>query len=166
MDKIILTTKLSIEDYVKINYHLLYRKWKFKLMTGIGIFMLISLFFTFDSFKEFPWVQLLLGLFLTVGQAISVYFSAKKNYKSNGRISERINYEFDRENIKVTGESFEAKSTWDKIYSVTENKDWILIWQNQQVANVVPKRDFKEGELQALKNIVSLHSKVINKLSK
>lgn len=165
MDKIVLTTKLSIEDYLKINYYLLYRKWTSKVMTGIGIFMLVSLLFTFDSFKESPWFQLVFGLFLTVGQPISVYFNAKKNYKSNRRISERINYEFDKENIQVTGESFEAKLTWEKIYSVTENKDWILIWQSQQVANIVPKRDFKEEELQAFKNIVSLHSKVINRLS-
>ncbi|MEA5402502.1 YcxB family protein [Arcicella sp. DC2W] len=166
MDKIVLITKLSIEDYIKINYHLFYRKLTVKVMTGVGVFMLISLLYAFHSFNEFPWFQLVFGLFLTIGQPISVYFSAKKNYKTNARIGERISYEFDNENVLVTGESFEAKFSWDKIYSVTENKDWILIWQNKQVANVVPKRDFKEGELQALKNIVSLHSKLIYKLSK
>lgn len=166
MDKFILTTKLSIEDYIKVNYHLLYRKWTIKFMTGVGLFMLILILFSFNSFTQFPWFQLAFGLFLTVGLPISVYFSAKKNYRSNGRISEMINYEFDTENIQITGESFNSKLTWEKIYNVTENKDWILIWQNRQVANVVPKRDFKDGELQAFKNIVRSHGGLKNKLKK
>lgn len=78
MDKIVLTTKLSIEDYIKVSYHLLYRKWAIKFMTGIGLFMLILILFLFDSFTQFPWFQLMFGLFLTVGLPISVYFSAKK----------------------------------------------------------------------------------------
>lgn len=164
MEKIVLTTKLSIEDYIKVSYHLLYRKWAVKFMTGIGLFMLILILFSFDSFTQFPWFQLIFGLFLTVGLPISVYFSAKKNYKSNGRISEYINYEFEKDNIQITGESFNSRLTWDKLYSVTENRDWILIWQNRQVANVVPKRDFKDGELQVFKNIVKSRRGLKNKL--
>lgn len=164
MEKIILTTKLSIEDYIKVNYHLLYRKWTIKFMTGVGLFMLVVILFSLNSLTKFPWFQLIFGLYLTVGLPTSVYFSAKKNYKANGRISETINYEFDKENIQLTGESFNSKLTWDKIYSVTENKDWILIWQNRQVANVVPKRDFKGGELQAFKDMVRSHGGLKNKL--
>ena len=166
MDKIILTTKLSLEDYIKINYHLLYRKWAVRFMTGIGFFMVLSLLFTFDSYIEFPWLQLLLGLFFIIGQPILVYIYARKNYNTNKRISESISYTFDKDTIQITGESFDSKFTWDKIYRVTESKNWILIWQNPQVANVVPKRDFQEEELQAFKNMVSLHSKVKNKLRK
>lgn len=166
MEKIILTTKLSVGDYIKVNYHLLYRKWTTKFMTGIGLFMLILILFSLNSLTQFPWIQLIFGLFLTVGMPISVYFSAKKNYQSNGRISETINYEFDKDNIQVTGESFNSKLTWGKIYSVTENKEWILIWQNRQVANVVPKRDFKEGELQAFKSIVAAQGGLKNRLRK
>lgn len=126
--------------------------------------MLIAITFTFNSFTEFPWFQLVFGLFMTIGLPIQVYFTAKRNYKSNGRINETINYDFDSENIQLTGESFNSKLTWDKVYSVTENKDWILIWQNRQVANVVPKRDFKDGELKTFKDFVKSHSGLKNKL--
>ena len=90
----------------------------------------------------------------------------KKNYKSNGRISETINYEFDKENIQLIGESFNSTLTWEKIYSVTENKYWILIWQSRQVANVIPKRDFINGDLQTFKSIVNSHRGLKNKLRK
>ena len=85
---------------------------------------------------------------------------------SNGRISETIIYEFDNENILITGESFNSRLSWDKIYSVTENKDWILIWQSRQGANVLQKRDFKNKDLQLLKDIVNSHSELKNKLKK
>lgn len=166
MNRIFLTTKLSIEDYIKVNYHLVYRKWVIKVITGIGVFMLILIAVFYNSFTQFPWFQLAFGLFLTAGIPISVYFSAKKNFKSNGRISETINYEFDKESILITGESFNSKLTWGKIYGVTESKDWILIWQSQQIANVIPKRDFKEGALQTFKDIVKSHSGLKNKLKK
>lgn len=164
MDKIILTTKLSINDFIKVNYHMLYRKWAIKGMTGFGLFFILLSLFTLMS-GDFSWFLLIFGLFLTVGLPVQVYFAAKRNYKTDGRVSETIEYLFDNEEVKIAGESFNSRLTWDKIYNVTENKDWILIWQNQQIANVVPKRDFKEDELKLFKEIVKRQIGLKNKLN-
>lgn len=164
MDRIILTTKLSINDFIKVNYHMLYRKWAIKGMTGFGLFFILLSLFTLMS-GDFSWFLLIFGLFLTVGLPVQVYFAAKRNYKTDGRGSETIEYLFDNEEVKIAGESFNSRLTWDKIYSVTENKNWILIWQNQQIANVVPKRDFKEDELKLFKEIVKRQIGLKNKLN-
>ena len=164
MDKIILTTKLSIEDYIKVNYHLFNRRWPIKVLTGIGIFLILISLITLFSGDNSSWFLLILGLFFSMGLRVTVYMNAKSSYKSDGRISETITYEFDEEKIQVIGESFNSKLTWNKIYSVTENKDWVLIWQNRQIANVVPKRDFKDGELRTFKSIIKLQSGLKNKL--
>lgn len=164
MDRIILTTKLSINDFIKVNYHMLYRKWAIKGMTGFGLFFILLSLFTLMS-GDFSWFLLIFGLFLTVGLPVQVYFAAKRNYKTDGRVSETIEYLFDNEEVKIAGESFNSRLTWDKIYSVTENKNWILIWQNQQIANVVPKRDFKEDELKLFKEIVKRQIGLKNKLN-
>jgi len=166
MSKINITTKLSVEDYVKVNYHLFYRKWPIKGMTGFGIFFILLALITLISSDNFSWFLLIFGLAITVGLRAQVYFAAMRNYKSDGRVREQIDYQFDNEEIRITGESFNSRLTWDKIYSVTENKDWILIWQNQQIANVVPKRDFKDGELQTFKEIVNSQSGLKNRLKK
>jgi hypothetical protein len=137
-----------------------------KFVTGFGLLILLLVPFSNNYDTEFPWFLLLFGFFISIGQPILVYFSTKKNYISNSRISETIIYEFDNKSILMTGESFNSRLTWDKIYSVTENKDWILIWQNRQTANVVPKRDFKNGELQIFKDIVNTHNELKNKLKK
>jgi len=166
MDKIILTTKLSIDDYIKVSYYLFYRKPTFKIMAGIGLFMLLMTIISLKTSSEFPWFLLIYGLFLILVLPVQIYLAAKKNYESNGRIRETINYEFDKENIQIIGESFNSTLTWEKIYGVTENKVWILIWQNRQVANAIPKRDFKNEDLQTFKNIVYSHTGLKNKLRK
>lgn len=158
-------TRLSVDDYIKVNYHMLYRKWATKGMTGFGIFFILLSLFTLIS-GDFSWFLFIFGLFLTVGLRTQVYFASKRTYKTDGRVSEKLEYLFDKEEITITGESFNSRLTWDKIYSVTENKDWILIWQNRQIANVVPKRDIKDGELQALKAIINSQSGLKNKLKK
>ncbi|MBS1506504.1 MAG: YcxB family protein [Bacteroidetes bacterium] len=166
MDKIILSTKLSIDDFIKVNYHMLYRKLIMKFITGVGIIMLILIAVSFNDYETFPWFQLLFALFVTVGLPVQLYFSAKRNYNTNNRVSELITYEIDKENIHMIGESFDTKLSWDKVYGVSENKDWMLIWQTQQIANVLPKRDFKDNQLQAFREVVKLQSRLKNKLKK
>ena len=158
-------TRLSFDDYIKVNYHMLYRKWAIKVMTGFGIFFILLSLFTLLS-GDFSWFLLIFGIFLTAGLRIQVYFASKRMYKTDGRVSEQIEYNFDKEGIRITGESFNSRLTWDKIYSVTENKDWVLIWQNRQIANVVPKRDIKDEKLQVFKDIVNSQSGLKNKLKK
>jgi hypothetical protein len=137
-----------------------------KFMAGFGLLILLFIAFTYKNLEDFPWFILFVSLFVTVGQPVQLYFTAKRNYNSNWRISETIVYEFDNESIQLTGESFNSKLSWNKIFKVTENNDWILIWQNRQVANVVPKRDFKNEDLRIFKDIVNAQAGLINKLKK
>jgi len=44
----------------------------------------------------------------------------------------------------ITGESFTSQLNWEKTYKVAELNHWILIYQNRQVANVIPKESFKD----------------------
>src|SRR5688572_14395554 len=109
-------TRLSVDDYIKVNYHMLYRKWAIKGMTGFGIFFILLSLFTLVS-GDFSWFLFIFGLFLTVGLRTQVYFVAKRTYKTDGRVSEKIEYLFDKEEITITGVSFNSRLTWDKIYS-------------------------------------------------
>lgn len=164
MVNITIKTRVSLNDFVKVNYYFYYSKLKNKIMTGIGIGMILLNIFTQGEYSIISYMQLFFGLYLTVGVPILTYLSAKKNYNTNARLKETIEYNFDNENIIVTGESFNSKLTWEKVYKITESKDWVLIWQNKLIANIIPKRDFKIGELETLKGIVKQHKSIINKL--
>lgn len=134
-------------------------------MTGFGFFFISLSLFTLMS-GDFSWFLLVFGLLLTAGLRIQVYFSAKKTYSTDGRVSEKIDYSFDNEEVVATGESFNSRLTWDKIHSITENKDYILIWQNRLVASVIPKRDFKENELTSFKQMLNGRPNLKDKLEK
>ncbi len=55
----------------------------------------------------------------------------------------------------MEGESFNAKLSWNKIYKVKETKNWILIFQSRQVANLILKSDIWDGEMIELKRILN-----------
>jgi hypothetical protein len=112
----------------------------------------------------FPWFLIFPGLFLLLGPLAEIYFKSKRNYKSDLLIGETIEYQFDNEEIIVTGQSFSSRFSWNKIYKVTETKDWLLIWQNRQMANVIPKRSFEGDDLKSFKEIVNNQKTLKKKL--
>ena len=89
---------------------------------------------------------------------LMTYLAAKRNFKANRRISEIVQYTFDEQNLTIKGESFNSQYSWDKIHKVSQTKNWLLIWQNRQVANPIPKRDVWDGEMQDLKEILMRHN--------
>ncbi|WP_276502864.1 YcxB family protein [Terrimonas pollutisoli] len=97
-------------------------------------------------------------VFMLIGFPLLQYFASKRDYTSNKRISETIEYQFGKDLLFVKGESFTAQLTWDKIYKVSKTKNWLLIWQNKQVANVIPRRDIWEGDIIELKEILQIHN--------
>lgn len=161
--RMIIKTKLTEKDYINVNFVLLYSKTIIQILTGGMIFYAV--------------VTLLQAAFLSIGSystligpacillilPLITYFSAKKNYSSNLRMTETIEYQFNEDNLVVKGESFNSQLSWDKIYKVTQTRNWILIWQNRQIANPIPKRDIWEGQNEELKIILD-RNKIRNNL--
>ena len=159
----IIKAKLTERDYINVNFVLLYSRMFIKIFTGLMIFfvvftLLAAVFLSIGSYSSLigPVFMLLLFPLLT-------YFSAKKNYASNQRMTETIEYKFDDDNLVVKGESFNSQLSWNKIHKVTQTKNWVLIWQNRQVANPIPKRDIWEGQIEEIKIILDRH-KIKNNL--
>lgn len=151
----IVKTKLTEQDYINASYVLMYNKTSTRISTGIriiifvcGILFIPSIFLTQQGF--------LILIVLLIPPAL-YYFSFKRTYHSNQRISEPIEYEFERDNFFSRGESFSSHQSWGKIYKVTETRNWLLIYQNAQIANPVPKRDIPDGVLTGLKLILDEH---------
>ena len=148
-------TKLTEKDFINVTFLLLYRRFFMKLMTAIGFLCLLSAVITkviiINSSILSP---IIYGVCMLVVVPAAMYFTAKKNYSSNKRISENIEYIFTPQHLRIIGESFNSELTWDKIYKVTKTKNWILIWQTNQIANAIPRRDLWDGELHTLEGLL------------
>jgi hypothetical protein len=163
MNNLVLNTKLSLDDYIRVNIYLLYRKLMIRCLTAVGALILLGLLYYQESFIFFPWLPFLMGLYLVISFPLTTYFIAKRNYKSTSKIGEHISYEFNNDYLEMIGESFQARLTWDKIYRITETKNWLLIWKTPHIADIVAKRYFTEGTLNTFKGIVAQHPYIKNK---
>jgi hypothetical protein len=149
-------TQLSLKDYIKGNLALLYTKWNMKLILGMaGFVFLVSIFQLFTSSKYDSGSGIIISILMITWIPLLTYFSARKNYSSNARASERIDYIMQEDALAINGESFNSTLSWDKIYKVSKTKNWILIWQSRQSANLIPRRNVTENEIASLKNILA-----------
>ena len=150
-------------------YQLTYKKPAIIFITFIGIAMLtlsIAHFLGLYDAGGPPYYQLVFGLLVIGVLPFSVYRSANKNYNSNQRLTEVITYEFDHERVRIEGESFNSELTWPKTHKVLELKDWVLIYQNKLVANVIPKESFSSQQLTEFRQLVNSLTEVKSKLKK
>lgn len=130
-----------------------------KLLSGIGVLMLVTaIVSTFVMPIGGSSAQWIFALATLVVLPAITYWSSQKNFVSDKRISEVIIYRFSPGHLEIIGESFQSTSTWDKIHKVTKSWNWILIWQNEQIANAIPRRDITEGDLLELKNILNAYN--------
>ncbi len=152
-------TKLSEKDFINANFVLLFSKVSTKIFIGIGtfyLFLIISLLILDTRHSDIT--QIIVPICLILGLPVLTYFGAKKNYSTNQRISENIEYRFDKDYLSTIGESFNSQASWDKIYKVTQSKNWVFIWHNRQIANPIPKRDIWEEQISELKNLLDSHN--------
>jgi len=155
----VIKTKLTVNDFIKVNFILLFRRPIFFIVFGIMVISLIlgiaSALFSSTALGEFSLSRILTPLIVLTILPAMTYFIARKNYTSNKRISEVIEYNFGKDYLTVTGESFKSELTWDKVYRVTQFKKWILIYQSKQIANVIHRCDVWDGAMQDLKQILT-----------
>jgi hypothetical protein len=162
-------TKLDFKDYLKLSYLLTYRKPLMVWITFVGAVMLVlglrAVIETRQSDSNSIY-QIVFGLVMSVLAPLSILWSARKHFASNARIHETIEYEFDLQRIKVKGESFYSEIDWEKTYKVWEISEWFLIYQNNLVFNIIPKRFLTDIQLVEFRNLLRqspIHNLVIKK---
>lgn len=163
----IIETKVELKDYIKLMYILTYRRRGMIIANIMGLLLFsftIMYFVGIIESAEFPWMPVAFSVLIVVLLPLSVYFSAKKNYKTHSRLQEKVIYEINDDTINITGESFSSEMTWNKTYKVVELNDWFLFYQNKLVANIIPKQSIGNDRYE-LREIVK-NQKIKNKLKR
>ena len=147
----IIRTKLSKQDFIKLNFTMLYIKPVIIIFTiFIGLLFLVSIagliFSDIDTTS-----QVILSFTMLIFLPLVTYINSIRNYKASNRITEPFEYSFDETELSIKGESFAAQLSWDKIYKVTLLKNWLLIWQSKQLANPIARKDIREEQIAEIK---------------
>jgi hypothetical protein len=149
-----ITTRLTEGDVIRFNFYLYYRRWVIRIVTAVMILDVLIIIFYSDAVRDSMWGSLWFpALFLILLPAM-VYVNAMRGFKNNRRLSEQIAYAFTESDLNITGESFTATMSWDKIYKVTKTKRWLLIWHSKNSANIIPLKDIWDGDILYLKEIL------------
>ena len=151
MEKISVTTQITLKDYINVSYYTFYCKRTTISSTIIGLLLALLALTSIENDMFF--IPLVIGLILIFLMPVSMYFTLKKIHQSHSRLKERVVYEFDEDTMITKDESFSSVSSLEKIYNITESKNYILIWTNSRVANIIPKRDFAEDQLQLFQHV-------------
>jgi uncharacterized membrane protein YkvI len=158
-----ITTKLSAKDYTNASLAILWQKLSTKIVVVLfSLVVLLNLFVAAASNESRITEQLpLLIIFLIF--SLVIYYSIKRAYSNNKRVSETITYHFKEDTYTIKGESFTSELTWNKVQKVTITKNWLLLWQTRSTANAIPRRDIDNEILNKMKTILAKH-KVKNNL--
>lgn len=161
-----ISSKLTKGSYIKLMYLLTYRKpvMIFCTIAGAGMLILSLLYFAglYMVDSEPPYIQLLAGLFMAVYMPILVYRNSIKTFRANKRLQEKINYQFDLQKFSIQGDSFNSEMYWAKTHNILELKHWILIYQDQAVANLVPMKSFTHDQRISFKKLIQEVSETYN----
>lgn len=80
----VIKTKLTEQDLLSFNYHVLYRHLFMKLLTVIAILSLVAFFITMAIGNKPPDASaLVFPLIVLLALPLFVYFGAKKSYRTN-----------------------------------------------------------------------------------
>ena len=155
---IAISFQLEEKEYVKLMFFLTYRKPIIIFCTIAGAVMLTFSLLHFAGLymvnSQSPYIPLVAGFFMAVYMPIAVYRNAIKTFRSNKLLQERINYLFDLEKLSVQGESFNSELAWKNIHKILELKNWVLIYQNSAVANLIPLKSFEPNQLASFKTLI------------
>ncbi len=151
----LIKTKLSQEDYIRGNFVLLYSKISVLIFTGIIVLVLLAMILAAIILPDFSITQIMFPLLMLIAFPMATFFSAKRNYSANPMTGETIEYRFERDYFSVKGETFDSQIPWNRIHKVTLKKNWLLVWQNFQNANPIPRKDISQTDLALIRQILN-----------
>src|SRR6185503_4991845 len=151
-----IVTKISFKEYVMLLYKLTYKKPVMSLLLFFALAMFVWIFVYYAKILSvlIPAIYQYITFFLiTVVQPTVIYSTIRKNYFSSNHLKEQLKIEFTSSEIKMQGDSFYTELDWTKLYKVQELKDWVLIYQNNLSAIIIPKRSLT-GKLREFKQLL------------
>lgn len=156
-------TKIHFKEYLKLLFGLTYKKPVMRIILCVALAMLLWILDYNLHFLPVPKPEIYQYITLTlttVVQPIVIFWTIKRNYDSSNHLSEELEIELTQSEIKVRGESFYTEITWKKIFKIDEQENWFLIYQNNLSAIIIPKKDFRNGQVREFKKILTSISNV------
>ena len=156
MNSFSINRQITLKDYRQLSFNLTYQRWWVILVNALAIVYIVLLIATKGTIWDNDNISTFGVAFLAmaISYPIAIVIGVRRNYKSNYRLQESITYDFSDEGYTVTGESFNSKLDWEKVYKVKIVKGWLLLYSNRTVANLIKVQPEDQNNIEALKGFL------------
>jgi hypothetical protein len=146
----IIKTQITFREYIRLLYGLIYRKPVMILLMLVDLAMIVWIAGFYSGVLPLPEptiYQYITLVLITIVQPLVIFNTLWRSYRSSNHLQEMLEIEFTDQEIKMQAESFFMEIKWEKVFKVVEYRNWFLIYQNTLSAIIIPKGDFRGGEL-------------------
>ncbi len=149
-------TQLTEKEFIQVSLIMMYSR---PASRSIALVALVFLAVGISGFIAAPQnanpLSILVPLAMLTALPLSIYFSAKKAFKTISQLREGVTYRIDKKGLVVKGETYSVTYEWKDIFKVWGTKNWILIWQDKQRALPIAMKYIKSGQMAELKEILN-----------
>ncbi|MDI9309609.1 MAG: YcxB family protein [Limnohabitans sp.] len=153
---IVINCNYSKEELSKVTKHILLNSKIFKyLFVGLPIIFAINVASsekTDSFFLDYIFPVLIVIVIWTYIYFRSIH-TAKKRIISNSKNFENITLTVNKDSFIQEGQTFKIQNFWKEINKIKETKEWYLIFQNQNSAIPIFKKDLSENQNNDLKEL-------------
>ncbi|MFL0268702.1 YcxB family protein [Candidatus Clostridium radicumherbarum] len=142
-----LQVSFTKEEYIAINYKLYYTSPTVIIMAAIGILLIISYIIAPISNGSNALIRLFIGLFLAIILPIMLYFKLVKSFEKDASFKQEYTYSIYEDCYIIQNESTEHRVLWSDLVKAKELKTAFLLYETEYIAQILPKRIFKEDEV-------------------
>ena len=130
-------------------------------LTGLTMTLLSVLFFLkiYTVIDKPPYIPFITGLLIIAIFPASIFIMAKRNFRSDELLRERIRYTFTAHRIFLKGSSFDVNIGWDKIHKVRRLNNWLLFYHDRARVEFMIKNSLNIDEQKEFDRMVKLNTK-------
>ena len=144
-------------DYLKINYSLLFKKLSVSILFIICLLIMTANIIVnivngndFIDLLSFPILIILLVPLIMIW----LPYQSTKMILADPKLKENIIIKINKIGVEYIGQSFQNKYSWNDFSKIAENKKWYILQLNKRQEIIIQKKDIDTNQQLDLKEII------------
>ena len=163
MNEVKIESEITRDEYIRLLFLITYRKPAVIIISILGLIMtLVPILYFLNIYTAIdapPYIPLISGVLITVIFPLSIYFMAKRNFRIDELLRQRIRYTFTPDKIFLKSSTFDVNVGWDKIHKVKRLKEWLLLYRDKARVEFMIRNTFSGEEQKEFDRIINLNAK-------
>lgn len=146
---ITLSSKITLRDYIKLNFILVYKKTMSIVILLFGFINMIVfakyLLYDFNS-SEFPLLNFIFGITIVILMPLALYLYSTKFYKSHIAPNGTIDWTINENQIILESQKNTEVLDWGKIQKIHRINNYIIIYKSMNFSYFINNNSFKTND--------------------